>query len=62
MPHEPFEQLYARAGADLTQLPWANLAPDRYLVAWLDSADAPAPGRTCPNEEVFHAGRGRCQS
>jgi len=43
---EPFEQMYARAGADLGRLPWANLAPDRYLVAWLDSADAPRPGRT----------------
>ena len=45
MAHEPFEQMYARAGADLAQLPWANLAPDRYLVAWLASAAAPPPGR-----------------
>ena len=37
--------MYARAGADLAQLPWANLAPDAHLVAWLDSADAPPPGR-----------------
>ena len=46
MAYEPFEDMYSRAGADLGRLPWANLAPDRYLVAWLGSADAPTPGRT----------------
>ena len=42
---EPFEQMYARAGRDLAALPWANLAPDPHLVAWLDGPDAPPPGR-----------------
>jgi SAM-dependent methyltransferase len=42
---EPFEEMYARAGRDLAALPWANLAPDRHLVAWLDGPDAPPPGR-----------------
>jgi SAM-dependent methyltransferase len=45
MTHEPFEAMYARAGDDLTQLPWANLAPDRELAAWLASPAAPPPGR-----------------
>lgn len=43
MTHEPFEAMYARAGSDLDRLPWANLAPDRALVAWLASAAAPPP-------------------
>lgn len=42
---EPFEAMYARAGRDLAALPWANLAPDRWMVEWLDGAEAPAPGR-----------------
>ncbi len=42
---EPFEEMYARAGRDLAALPWANLAPDRHLVAWLDGPDGPPPGR-----------------
>ena len=42
---EPFEEMYARAGRDLAALPWADLAPDRYLVEWLDSPAAPPPGR-----------------
>jgi SAM-dependent methyltransferase len=42
---EPFEEMYARAGDDLAALPWAELAPDRAMVAWLDSDAAPPPGR-----------------
>jgi SAM-dependent methyltransferase len=42
---EPFEEMYARAGDDLGALPWAELEPDRAMVAWLDSDAAPPPGR-----------------
>jgi 2-polyprenyl-3-methyl-5-hydroxy-6-metoxy-1,4-benzoquinol methylase len=38
-----FEQLYAEAGDDLEQVPWARLAPNPALVAWLDTR--PAGGR-----------------
>ena len=37
--------MYARAGRDLASLPWATLAPDAFLMEWLDSAAGPAPGR-----------------
>lgn len=37
--------MYARAGRDLASLPWATLTPDAFLVEWLDSESAPAPGR-----------------
>jgi SAM-dependent methyltransferase len=43
--HEPFEEMYAQAGRDLARLPWANLAPDAHMVAWLASPGAPPPGR-----------------
>lgn len=35
-----FEEIYARAGADLTSIPWASLAPNPALVAWLDRQPA----------------------
>ncbi len=31
-----FEQIYAKAGEDLASIPWAALAPNPALVAWLD--------------------------
>jgi 2-polyprenyl-3-methyl-5-hydroxy-6-metoxy-1,4-benzoquinol methylase len=38
MTHEEveFEEIYARAGADLASIPWATLAADAALTAWLD--------------------------
>jgi SAM-dependent methyltransferase len=41
---DPFEDLYAGAGDDLASLPWAALAPQPELVAWLDAH--PAVGDT----------------
>jgi SAM-dependent methyltransferase len=38
---EPFESIYARAGANLDSIPWAGLAPNPALVEWLASQ----PGR-----------------
>ena len=37
-----FEEIYARAGDDLTAVPWASLAPMPALVDWLDRQ--PGPG------------------
>lgn len=37
-----FEAVYATAGDDAAQIPWADLVPHPLLSAWL--ADAPAPG------------------
>lgn len=37
-----FEDIYAQAGADLASIPWADLAPNPALVAWL--AAQPAGG------------------
>ena len=31
-----FEEIYARAGADLANIPWATMAPNAALTAWLD--------------------------
>jgi len=42
-----FEALYARAAhsdAGLEVIPWADLAPNPHLVAWLDAFPPPAPG------------------
>lgn len=36
-----FEEIYARAGDDLTSVPWARFAPHPLLVMWLDSAGSP---------------------
>jgi SAM-dependent methyltransferase len=41
---DPFEDLYSGAGDDLASLPWAALAPQPELVAWLDAH--PAAGET----------------
>jgi SAM-dependent methyltransferase len=40
---EFFESLYACAGDDLSQIPWARLSPRPVLVDWLD-AEPPAAG------------------
>ena len=58
-----FDEIYARAGSDLGAIPWAALAPQPALVAWLDrqdqygppqSQDRPGPpgcqGQTRPTE------------
>ena len=39
-----FEEIYARAGADLESVPWASLAAHPALVAWLDGAPEGSPG------------------
>lgn len=36
-----FEEIYARAGDDLTAVPWASLAPMPALADWLDRQPAP---------------------
>ncbi len=38
-----FDEIYARAGSDLNAIPWAALAPQPALVAWLDRQDRPGP-------------------
>jgi SAM-dependent methyltransferase len=35
-----FEEIYARAGSDLTAIPWASLTANPALVAWLDEQPA----------------------
>lgn len=39
-----FEAVYATAGDDPAQIPWADLAPHPLLAAWLAQAPAPSPG------------------
>ena len=39
-----FEEIYARAGDDLTSVPWARLAPHPLLVMWLDVPGLPGHG------------------
>jgi SAM-dependent methyltransferase len=39
-----FERLYAEAGRGEAVVPWADLAPNPHVVAWLDR-ERPAPGR-----------------
>lgn len=38
-----FDEIYARAGSDLNAIPWAALAPQPALVAWLDRQDQYRP-------------------
>ena len=40
-----FEKIYAQAGDDLSEIPWATLRPMPELVSWLDR-QAPAAGQT----------------
>ena len=42
-----FEDLYRRAGGDWERIPWADLAPNPYLVEWLDAQAAPSSGSRC---------------
>jgi SAM-dependent methyltransferase len=37
-----FEEIYVQAGQDFTAIPWATLAPNAALVAWLDQQPPPA--------------------
>jgi SAM-dependent methyltransferase len=39
-----FEAVYATAGGDPAQIPWADLAPHPLLAAWLAKAEVPASG------------------
>jgi SAM-dependent methyltransferase len=41
-----FEEIYSRAGSNLGAIPWASLAANRSLVAWLDRQPA-RRGATC---------------
>jgi SAM-dependent methyltransferase len=36
-----FEEIYARAGSDLSAVPWAALIPNPALVEWLDAQPVP---------------------
>ena len=38
-----FEEIYARAGADLAAIPWATLAPNAALTDWLDQQPPNTP-------------------
>jgi SAM-dependent methyltransferase len=40
-----FEEIYVRAGQDFTAIPWAVLAPNPALVAWLDQRPPPSGDR-----------------
>jgi SAM-dependent methyltransferase len=42
-----FEELYRRAGASWDRIPWADLAPNPYLLEALDGPAAPAAGASC---------------
>ena len=42
-----FEEIYSRAGSNLGAIPWASLAANRSLVAWLDRQPA-RRGAACP--------------
>jgi SAM-dependent methyltransferase len=41
-----FEALYKEAAGDTGQIPWADLEPNRFLVAWADSVNLRGNGRT----------------
>jgi SAM-dependent methyltransferase len=43
--NQPFEQIYAAVGADLSALPWSKLAPRAELMDWLQT-QPPGPGRS----------------
>ena len=40
-----FEEIYVQAGQDFTSIPWAALAPDAALAAWLDQQPPPTADR-----------------
>lgn len=42
-----FEDLYREAGGAWDRIPWADLAPNPYLIQWLDAQDAVSSGSTC---------------
>lgn len=41
-----FEPLYAASAEDASAIPWADMAPNPNLVAWLDARDISGSGRT----------------
>jgi SAM-dependent methyltransferase len=51
-----FENIYAQAGDDLSEIPWATLRPMPELVEWLDrqppAAAQPAPARQSPASQT----------
>jgi SAM-dependent methyltransferase len=42
-----FEELYQRAGGSWDRIPWADLAPNPYLIEWLATGEADDCGRAC---------------
>jgi len=42
-----FEDLYRRAEGSWSRIPWADLVANPYLIEWLESPAAPAPGGSC---------------
>jgi len=56
----PVEEIYARAGDDLSSVPWARLAPHPLLMLWLDSPDWPGdcPARHADGGEALVIGCG----
>ena len=42
-----FEDLYREAGGAWDSIPWADLAPNPYLVEWLDAQGAVSSGSSC---------------
>ena len=41
-----FEELYRRAGGSWSEIPWADLAPNPYLIEWLDRAGVRGEGKS----------------
>jgi 2-polyprenyl-3-methyl-5-hydroxy-6-metoxy-1,4-benzoquinol methylase len=41
-----FEALYKEAAGDTEHIPWADLEPNRFLVAWVESVNLQGNGRT----------------
>ena len=41
-----FDAFYKEASGDTEKIPWADLEPNRFLVAWAESADLRGNGRT----------------
>jgi SAM-dependent methyltransferase len=44
-----FEEIYVRAGDDLTSVPWARLAPHPLLMMWLDGVGSTGPHGSLPS-------------
>jgi SAM-dependent methyltransferase len=42
-----FDELYRRVGENWSRIPWADLAPNPYLVEWLEQDSAIGAGKPC---------------